>query len=130
VLERARKRFVAMGAVGRPGLHDLPSNNPSLLEVLGVVGGLNEAKSDASGVFVFRLNDAPAENGDGDSEEPHPDAEVFRLNLKNPAAMFIARQFLVHPEDAIYVTNAAVYEWQKIISPIVQVLVLGRAVSR
>jgi len=102
VLERARKRFVAMGAVGRPGLHDLPSNNPSLLEVLGVVGGLNEAKSDASGVFVFRLNDAPAEKGGDDAEVPYPGAEVFRLNLKDPAAMFLARQFLVQPEDAIY----------------------------
>jgi len=126
VLERARKRFVAMGAVGTPGLHDLPSNNPSLLEVLGVVGGLNESKSDASGVFVFRLNDTPNENG----EPAQPGAEVFRLNLKDPAAMFLARQFLVQPEDAVYVTNAAVYEWQKIISPIVQVLVLGRTVSR
>jgi len=126
VLERARKRFVAMGAVGQPGLHDLPSSNPSLLEVLGAVGGLNESKSDASGVFVFRLNDTPpSENGD----IAQPAAEVFRLNLKDPAAMFLARQFLVQPEDAIYVTNAAVYEWQKIISPIVQVLILGRTVS-
>ena len=57
VLERARKRFVAMGAVGDPGLHDLPSNNPSLLEVLGTVKGLNEVKADAAGVFVFRLVD-------------------------------------------------------------------------
>ncbi|KCB46535.1 hypothetical protein L538_3811 [Bordetella hinzii 4161] len=43
--------------------------------------------------------------------------------------MFLARQFLVQPEDAVYVTNAAVYEWQKIISPIVQVLVLGRTIN-
>jgi len=128
VLERARKRFVAMGAVGQPGLHDLPSNNPSLLEVLGVVGGLNEAKSDASGVFVFRLNDDVSAVG-GDASTPQHTAEVFRLNLKDPAAMFLARQFLVQPEDAVYVTNAGVYEWQKIISPIVQVLVLGRTVS-
>jgi len=126
VLERARKRFVAMGAVVQPGLHDLPSNNPSLLEVLGVVGGLNEAKSDASGVFVFRLHDTPQQD---DGHGPQPSAEVFRLNLKDPAAMFLARKFLVQPEDAIYVTNATVYEWQKIISPIVQVLVLGRTVS-
>jgi len=123
VLERARKRFVAMGAVGDPGLHDLPSNNPSLLEVLGSVKGLNEAKADAAGVFVFRLID---ENVGGLGK---PKAEVFRLNLKEPQAMFLARQFLVQPEDAIYVTNAAVYEWQKIISPIVQVLVLGRTLD-
>ena len=125
VLERARKRFVAMGAVGDPGLHDLPSNNPSLLEVLGTVKGLNEVKADAAGVFVFRLVDVK----DPDTGKVQPKAEVFRLNLKEPAAMFLARQFLVQPEDAVYVTNAAVYEWQKIISPIVQVLVLGRTVE-
>lgn len=125
VLERARKRFVAMGAVGDPGLHDLPSNNPSLLEVLGTVKGLSEAKADAAGVFVFRLVDEK----DTVTGQATPKAQVFRLNLKEPAAMFLARQFLVQPEDAIYVTNAAVYEWQKIISPIVQVLVLGRTIN-
>jgi polysaccharide export outer membrane protein len=125
VVERARKRFVAMGAVGDPGLHDLPSSNPSLLEVLGSVKGLNESKADSSGVFVFRLEDQL----DNETGLKSPKAVVFRLNMKEPAAMFIARQFLVQPEDAIYVTNAALYEWQKIISPIVQVLVLGRVLQ-
>ena len=73
----------------------------------------------------FRLVDVK----DPDTGKVQPKAEVFRLNLKEPAAMFLARQFLVQPEDAVYVTNAAVYEWQKIISPIVQVLVLGRTVE-
>lgn len=123
VLERARKRFVAMGAVTQPGLHDLPSSNPSLLEVLGVAGGLNEQSADPSGVFVFRLNEAQRDA----SGAPSP--EVFRLDMKNPAAIFLARKFMVQPEDAIYVTNAAVYEWQKIISPIIQVLVLGRTLN-
>jgi len=121
VLERARKRFVAMGAVNDPGLHDLPSQAPSLLEVLGTVGGLKEQSADPRGVFVFRLNDG----GTGE-----PAAQVFQLDMRDPTAMFLARQFLVQPEDAVYVTNAAVYEAQKIISPIVQVLLLGRTVER
>ena len=121
IVERARKRFVAMGAVGKPGLMDLPSNNPSLLEVLGTAGWLNDSRADASGVFVFRL-----EQELGQTE---PTATVFRLDLSNPAAVFLARQFLVQPEDAVYVTNAAVYEWQKIISPILQVLILGNTVT-
>ncbi|SSW72905.1 hypothetical protein AGI3411_05811 [Achromobacter agilis] len=125
VVERARKRFVAMGAVGDPGLHDLPSENPSLLEVLGSVKGLSEAKADSAGVFIFRLK----EEKKLDTGEIVKEAEVFRLNMKEPAAIFLARQFLVQPEDAIYVTNAAVYEWQKIISPIVQVLLLGRTID-
>jgi len=122
IVERARKRFVAMGAVTQPGLHDLPSDNPSLLEVLGVAGGLRESSADPSGVFIFRLAE-PEPGTDG-----KPTARVFRLDMKTPEAIFLARQFLVQPEDAVYVTNAAVYEWQKIISPIVQVLLLGRIV--
>ncbi|MFE0838838.1 polysaccharide biosynthesis/export family protein [Achromobacter insolitus] len=117
IVERSRQRFVAMGSVKTPGLHDLPSANPSLLETLGSVGGLEESKADPTGVFVFRLTD---------DDPTHPHATVFRLNMRNPESIFLAKQFLMHPEDAIYVTNAAVYEWQKIITPIVQALLLGQ----
>jgi len=95
------------------------------LEALGAVKGLNEIKADASGVFVFRLVEEQTTNGRAGA----PHAQVFRLNLRDPAAIFLARKFLVQPEDAVYVTNAAVYEWQKIITPIVQVLVLGRTLD-
>ncbi|NLY63977.1 MAG: sugar transporter [Alcaligenaceae bacterium] len=121
ILERDRQRFVAMGAIREPGLKDFPSAKPSLLEVLGSVGGLDESKADPQGVFVFRLNPAAAEN--------EPQAEVFRLDMRMPESIFLARVFQVMPEDAVYVTNAPVYEWQKIISPIVQTLVLGRTVG-
>ncbi|WP_407851515.1 polysaccharide biosynthesis/export family protein [Bordetella petrii] len=118
IVERARKRFVAMGAVTEPGLHDLPSENPSLLETIGSIGGLKEAMADPTGVFIFRRSVDPQ------TGEPKP--LVFQLNMRNPESVFLAGQFLVHPDDAIYVTNAAVYEWQKIITPIVQSVMLGR----
>lgn len=121
ILERARQRFVAMGAVREPGLKDLPSRTPNLLEVLGSVGGLEEQKADPQGVFVFRINQNPLPG--------EPEAEVFRLDMRKPESIFLARAFQVFPEDAVYVTNAPVYEWQKIISPIVQTLVLGRTVN-
>lgn len=122
VLERDRKRFVAMGAVTQPGLHDFPSSNPTLLEVLGSVGGLSERAANPSGVFVFRL--ARSDNDD------KPKAQVFRLDMREPVSMFLAKGFLIQPDDTVYVTNAPVYEMQKIISPIVQVLVLGRTVEQ
>ncbi|MGE7990776.1 polysaccharide biosynthesis/export family protein [Pseudomonas sp. NPDC089554] len=116
VLDRARQRFVAMGAVGQPGLKDLPQQNTSLLDALGSVGGLREQNANPEGVFVFRA---------GGSSGAKP--TVLRLNMRDPAAIFYARQIAIKPNDTIYVTNAAVYEWQKIISPIVQTMVLGRA---
>ena len=49
--------------------------------------------------------------------------------MRDPAAIFYAKQVMLSPDDTVYVTNAAVYETQKIISPIVQTLVLGRTVN-
>lgn len=129
VVERAKKRFVAMGAVKDPGLHDFPSKNPSLLDVLGTIGGLSENKANASGVFIFRLSPDIAYDAATNTITSKERPQVFQLNLKDPVSMFVARQFLVQPEDAVYVTNAAAYEFQKLIAPIVQVLVLGNAID-
>ena len=129
VVERAKQRFVAMGAVNKPGLHDFPSRQPSLLDVLGVIGGLSDQKANATGVFIFRLADGttfdPKTNTITSKEKPR----VFQLNMKDPTSLFVAQQFLVQPEDAIYVTNAGTYEFQKLIAPIFQVLLLGNTVD-
>ncbi|UZM16112.1 polysaccharide biosynthesis/export family protein [Pseudomonas kielensis] len=119
VLDRARQRFVAMGAVGEPGLKDLPAQNTSLLDALGSVGGLREANANPEGVFVFRMGE----------EANNPKPTVLRLDMRDPAAVFYARQIMIKPDDTIYVTNAAIYEWQKVISPVVQTMMLGRTVG-
>jgi len=121
VLQRNRQSFIAMGAVSTPGLFDLPSSHPSLLQVLGVVGGLQQATADPSGVFVFRRG--------GFDSQGKPVAIVFRLDMSRPEAMMLASAFQVMPEDALYVTNAGVYEAQKMISPIVQMIILGNTVT-
>jgi polysaccharide export outer membrane protein len=105
-----------MGAVAEPGLKDLPAQNTNLLDALGSVGGLREANANPEGIFVFRMEE-------GSNSKP----TVLRLNMRDPAAIFYARQIVIKPDDTIYVTNAAVYEWQKIVGPIVQTLILGRA---
>jgi polysaccharide export outer membrane protein len=121
VLERNRQSFIAMGAVNTPGLFDLPSSHPSLLQALGVVGGLQQATADPAGVFVFRRG--------GFNVAGKPIAQVFRLDMSRPEAIMLASAFQVHAEDALYVTNAGVYEAQKIIAPIVQMIILGNTVT-
>lgn len=121
VLDRSRQRFVAMGAVTQPGLHDLPSQNSSLLDALGSVGGLKEANANPKGVFVFRMGESNSASA--------PKPIVMRIDMRDPAAVFYAKQVMLKPDDTIYVTNAAVYEWQKVIAPIVQTIVLGRTID-
>lgn len=121
VLEPSLKQFVAMGALTSPGLHSLPMRNANLLQALGIAGGLNDKAADATGVFVFRL----AKDESGAAQQ----ALVFRLNMRQPESIFLAKEFGVQPDDVIYVSNAPMYEWQKIITPIVQVLILGQRVD-
>lgn len=129
VVERAKQRFVAMGAVNKPGLHDFPSRQPSLLEVLGVIGGLSDQKANATGVFIFRLSDGTTFDPKTNTITSKVKPRVFQLNMKDPTSLFVAQQFLVQPEDAVYVTNAGTYEFQKLIAPIFQVLLLGNSVN-
>jgi hypothetical protein len=121
ILQRNRQSFIAMGAVSTPGLFDMPSSHPSLLQVLGVVGGLQQSTADPSGVFVFRRA--------GFAEDGKPIALVFRLDMSRPEAIMLASAFQVKPEDALYVTNAGVYQAQKVIAPIVQMIILGNTVT-
>ena len=121
ILQRNRQSFIAMGAVSTPGLFDMPSSHPSLLQVLGVVGGLQQSTADPSGVFVFRRA--------GFAQDGKPIALVFRLDMSRPEAIMLASAFQVKPEDALYVTNAGVYQAQKVIAPIIQMIILGNTVT-
>jgi polysaccharide export outer membrane protein len=121
VLERNRQSFIAMGAVNTPGLFDLPSSHPSLLQALGVVGGLQQATADPAGVFVFRRA--------GFDQNDKPIAQIFRLDMSRPESIMLASAFRVQADDALYVTNAGIYEAQKVIAPIVQMIILGNTVT-
>jgi polysaccharide export outer membrane protein len=49
---------------------------------------------------------------------PSTRARVFRLDLAQPVSIFVAQQFGMQPRDVIYVTNAPLYEYNKILTAI------------
>jgi len=118
VVEANVKRFIAMGAVERPGLQDMVSPRMSLLEGLGQAGGLADRSASPRGVFLLRM--VPLLNG---AERP----TVFHLDFRRTEALLLARRFALLPDDTLYVTNAPVWEAQKLITPIIQALILGRS---
>jgi polysaccharide export outer membrane protein len=118
VLEYAPRTFNAMGAVLRTGQHEFRELSPSLLQVLSQVGGLSDQAANRSGVFVFRLNEPRARLNGGSKWERG--SVVFRLDMAQPDAIFSAQRFLVRPGDTVYITNAPLYEWGKLIRPIIQ----------
>ena len=47
---------------------------------------------------------------------PSARARVFRLDLDQPVSIFVAQQFGIQPHDVVYVTNAPLYEYNKILT--------------
>ena len=104
------RTFTVLGAVGKAGNVELTKTNLTLLEALGAVGGLNDERANKTGVFVFRMGDLQS--------NPNARGRVFRLDLNQPVSIFVAQQFGVQPRDVLYVTNAPLYEYNKILTAI------------
>jgi polysaccharide biosynthesis/export protein len=102
--------FTVLGAVQRSGNVEMSKHNLTLLEALGQVGGLSDVRANKTGVYVFRMGDLEA--------NPTARGRVFRLDLFQPVSIFVAQQFGLQARDVIYVTNAPLYEYDKILTSI------------
>lgn len=102
--------FTVLGAVQRSGNVEMTKHNLTLLEALGQVGGLSDARANKTGVYVFRMGDLET--------NPTARGRVFRLDLFQPVSIFVAQQFGLQARDVIYVTNAPLYEYDKILTSI------------
>jgi polysaccharide export outer membrane protein len=116
VVEANLKVFNALGAVTTKGQLEFSKPNPTLLDALSQVGGLDNLVSHNSGVFVFRLHEPHAWKDD--HGHWHEDQAIFRFDMSKPEMFFIAGVFGMKSNDTIYVTNAPSIEWERAIRPI------------
>lgn len=101
------RSLTILGAVRISGNVPMTKQNMTLVEALGQVGGLADERSNKTGVFVFRMGDIQA--------SPTTRGRIFRLDLSEPASMFVAQQFGMQTRDIVYVTNAPLYEYNKVL---------------
>jgi len=105
-------RFYVLGAINRPTTVPFPVPAPTLADALGAATGLDERRSDASGVFVFRKG--------------NPD-EVYTIDMKDPASMLLAQRFAIRGEDIVYVTEAPLVRWNRLIAQLLPVTQFSQA---
>ncbi len=94
-------RFHVMGAINKPTTVPFPIPAPTLADALGAAAGLDERRSDPSGVFIFRRGS--------------PDY-VYTFDLKNPATIQLIQRFPIVGNDIVYVTEAPLTRWNRLIS--------------
>ena len=97
-----------LGQVMKPSTIDLTQENVTLTQALTRVGGLKESSADARGVFVFRRTPMGV--------------TVYQLDASSAVAYLIGTQFVIQPQDVIYVTASPTHQWNSLISDLLPTL--------
>ena len=115
--------FTSMGAVGNTQQIGFSVKGLSLADAIGKMGGLQDRRSDARGVFVFRY--APLMELSLESQKKwlnrgfSTDSEipiVYRLDMTDANSLFLMQKFPIKNKDILYVSNAPLVEIQKFLS--------------
>ncbi len=114
--------FTVLGAAGRNDELRFEAFGISLAQALGRIGGLQDGRANPRGVFLFRWQD----RSDPDNLK---DPVIYRFDLKDPAAYFLAQQFQIEDNDLIYITNSPVAELQRFVGIISQTILPAATVT-
>lgn len=120
------RTFTLFGAFEEKKEVEFLTRRVTLAEGLARGGGLNDQLADAASIFLFRFEPDHIAKALSERAVTAPDASVvpvvYRLNLKQPDAFFLASTFELRDEDIIYVANSSSTEFSKflqLVAPIV-----------
>ena len=112
--------FTVLGATGKNEELNFEAQGITLAQGLARAGGLQDARSDARGVFIFRFEDPAAlPAGAATHANTTPEGKVpvvYQVNLKDPATFFVAQGFPIRNRDVMYVSNSPAAELQKFLN--------------
>ena len=97
----------------------------SLAQALARVGGMNDMRADAEGLFIFRYEEPGALNW-AEPPIPGPDGKVpvvYQVNLRDPSSFFVAQNFPIADRDVVFVANSAAADLQKFLNIVVGAVV-------
>lgn len=130
VVEEDRRSFTALGATTGQARVPFNKRDMSALEAIATAGGLDFRNADPTGVFVFR--DEPSDTANrvlGTSNLVGPQKMAYLIDLTDPSGVFAAREFVIRDEDTVYITEAPLASWSRVIAIATATASLGRTVD-
>jgi polysaccharide export outer membrane protein len=109
--------YSVLGATGLNAQIMFNAERITLAEAIAKAGGLQDLRSDPAGVFLFRFEPPAVVAGlNAPQLATGPDRSspvVYRLDMADANAYFLAQRFPIEDKDVIYVANARLNELQK-----------------
>jgi polysaccharide export outer membrane protein len=119
-LVKVQQAFDAFGAIGRNAHVPFDSEKLSLSQALAKSSGLLDERADPAGVFLLRREPQALALKLGHSlpaAEPNGLVPiVYRLDMSDANAFFLAERFPINDKDVVYVANARLDQLQKFFS--------------
>ena len=122
-LTRESPTFTALGALNQ-NVFGFNSEIPfdvetlTLAQAMGKAGGLNDNQSDPSELYVYRYEDRRfLEKMGVDTTKFTLDRvpTIYHVNLRDPAGLLLASAFQMKIKDVMYVANAKVVDYYKLL---------------
>lgn len=114
-----QKVFV-IGEVNQPQFLTIGRNGMTLMEAISASGGIDKLAADATGIFVIRGQRGAKEFVTTDEgEKIEKVANLYQLDVTNPASYILGTEFFLKPYDVVYVTTAPITRWNRVISQVV-----------
>jgi polysaccharide export outer membrane protein len=122
-LTRESPSFTALGALNQ-NIFGTNTEIPfdvetlTLAQAMGKSGGLNDQQSDPSEIYVYRYEDRRfLEKLGVDTTKFTLDRvpTIYHVNLRDPAGMLLASAFQMKIKDVMYVANAKVVDYYKLL---------------
>jgi polysaccharide export outer membrane protein len=123
-LTRESPSFTALGALNQ-NIFGTNTEIPfdvetlTLAQAMGKSGGLNDQQSDPSEIYVYRYEDRRfLEKLGVDTTKFTLDRvpTIYHVNLRDPAGMLLASAFQMKIKDVMYVANAKVVDYYKLLT--------------
>jgi polysaccharide export outer membrane protein len=115
--------FTALGATGKNDEVNFEAKGISLAQALARSGALIDTRSSPQGVFIFRFESpATVPEAAPSGTAPAPVPVIYRVDLRDPRAFFLAQNFPMQNKDVLYVSNAPAAQLQKFVNLLVSTI--------
>lgn len=118
-VKRDQRFFTVVGAAGTNSQLAFDREDISVADALAKAGGLRDERADPHTVVLYRHESRSrlSEMGAKTPSQYGKDIPtIYRLNLRSPSGFFLAQNLKLRDDDLIYISNAPIVEWVKVLS--------------
>jgi len=119
IVEKDARYFTVLGSTSGQTRVDFESSDPSVVDALSAVNGLNGNIADPRGIFIFRMEPAAIANAVLETHEfTTPQRFAYVIDLTKEESIFTAQAFRIRDRDTVYVTEAPFVSWSRVLESI------------